>query len=152
MTAVMTVSTHADEVSVMGQWYTIDDESGKRSSLITLSKDEKGELVGVISKILKEVEDGICDKCPEPFTNVPVEGLQFMWGFSRSEAGLWEGGRLLDPESGDIYKGKVELMDNPDKLEVRGYIGISLFGRSQVWQRVPAVKNETTEAEVADKE
>jgi len=137
LTAVMSTSANAEPTQVMGQWYTFDDETGKRSSLITLSQDDNGKLVGQISKILKEVEEGVCDKCPEPFTDVPVEGLQFMWGFSRAEAGLWEGGKLLDPESGDIYKGKVELLDNPDQLEVRGYIGISLFGRSQIWQRAP---------------
>jgi uncharacterized protein (DUF2147 family) len=66
----------------------------------------------------------------------PILGLTMMWNLAKSdEPGTWEGGRLYNPEDGEVYKGTMRL--RPDgKLTVRGYIGISLLGKSQTWERV----------------
>lgn len=122
---------------VLGSWYTIDDETGEVASRVELSLDEKGRVTGRIVEILKkESGDGLCDKCEGDLHNAPIEGMRFMWGFEKDEEGAWEDGNLLDPESGDVYSGELSIGDSADELEVRGYVGISLFGRSQVWKRV----------------
>jgi len=122
---------------VLGQWHTIDDETGEAKSLVTLSLAEDGTLVGVITKILiMGSGDGLCDKCEGDMKGQPIEGMKFIWGFKKIEEGAWEEGELLDPESGDIYSGKIAITDDLSLLDVRGYVGISLFGRSQTWKRV----------------
>ena len=120
----------------LGSWHTVDDETGEIKSLVILSLAEDGTMVGIIDKVLKkDTGNGLCDKCEGIRKNQPIEGMQFIWGVKRTAEGEWEDGELLDPESGTVYNGKITLSDNPNELEVRGYVGISLFGRSQTWLR-----------------
>lgn len=128
---------------VLGQWHTIDDETGEVKSLVTLSVVEDGTIVGIITKVLKEKqegENGLCGKCEGEMKDQPIEGMKFMWGFKKTAEGRWEEGKLLDPESGDIYSGNITITDDPTKLDIRGYVGISLFGRSQTWNKVEEAK------------
>jgi len=126
---------------VLGQWHTVDDETGEVKSLVTLSIAEDGTMVGVITKILIKSDDGgLCDKCEGEMKGQPIEGMKFIWGFQQMATGEWEDGQLLDPESGDIYSGNITIKEDPSKLDVRGYVGFSLFGRSQTWKRVDAAK------------
>jgi len=66
----------------------------------------------------------------------PILGLPFLYNFAKSaEPNVWEGGRIYNPEDGDVYKATITL--RPDgKLALRGYVGISLLGKSQYWERV----------------
>jgi uncharacterized protein (DUF2147 family) len=122
--------------AALGDWYTVDDDTGEIKSLVTLSLAEDGTMVGVITKVLKQgTDDGLCDKCEGDMKGQPIEGMQFIWGVERTSEGEWKDGKLLDPESGTIYSGNLSIADDPQKLDVRGYVGISLFGRSQTWQR-----------------
>lgn len=139
--ALMQASVAWAEDPALGNWYTIDDETDEVSSLVTLSQSEDGLMVGTITKILKkEAGDGLCDKCEGDKKDQPIEGMQFIWGVKNVAVGKWEDGKLLDPESGTIYSGKLTLGDNPNELEVRGYVGFSLFGRSQTWKRAEKEK------------
>ena len=122
--------------SALGDWYTVDDDTGEVKSMVTLSLAEDGTMVGVITKVLKHTTvHGLCDNCEGDKKDKPVEGMQFIWDVQRIAEGEWEDGQLLDPESGTVYNGNFTVTDNPDELDVRGYVGISLFGRSQTWQR-----------------
>jgi uncharacterized protein (DUF2147 family) len=60
--------------------------------------------------------------------------MTIMWGVKK-DGDQWDGGQILDPHNGKTYKVKLKLTDNGQKLDVHGYIGFSLFGRSQVWER-----------------
>jgi uncharacterized protein (DUF2147 family) len=121
---------------VLGNWHTVDDETGEIKSLVTLSLAADGTMTGVITKILKkDVGSGLCDKCEGKHKDQPIEGMTFIWGVKNTDSGEWEEGQLLDPESGTVYNGNITLGDDPSELEVRGYVGISLFGRSQTWLR-----------------
>jgi uncharacterized protein (DUF2147 family) len=125
----------------LGQWHTIDDETGEIKSLVTLSVVENGSMVGFITKVLAaDPGDGLCDKCEGDMKNQPVEGMKFIWGFEKMAEGEWEKGYLLDPETGDIYSGNITITEDPSRLDVRGYVGISLFGRSQTWIKVVVEK------------
>jgi uncharacterized protein (DUF2147 family) len=47
----------------------------------------------------------------------------------------YQGGEILDPENGKVYRVKMNLQDRGRTLHVRGFIGFSLFGRTQIWIR-----------------
>ena len=136
-TAIMglfSLSAHADIAE--GRWVTIDDEDGSRASVVEISIAEDGKLQGTIVELLREDDKGkSCEECPDEFHNKPIKGLTFMWGLEREEEGVWESGRILDPKSGSIYKSQLEVAEDGQTIEVRGYIGVSWIGRSQEWLR-----------------
>ena len=68
----------------------------------------------------------------------PLCGVDIGTGFHEASPGKLEGGELYDPVSGKTYKGT--MTSEGDKLKLRGYVGVSLFGRSQTWTRVAAVE------------
>ena len=126
---------HAQDPA-LGNWNTVDDETGEIKSLVVLSLAKDGTMVGVIKEVFKKDEgNGLCEKCEGDKKNQPIEGMQFIWGVERTAEGEWEDGQILDPESGTVYTSTITIADDTNELEVRGYVGISLFGRSQTWQR-----------------
>jgi uncharacterized protein (DUF2147 family) len=128
---------------VSGYWKTIDDETKKPRSIVEIfEKDAK--IFGKIVKIFPhEGNKDLCEKCPDEFKNQPILGLKFMWDLksTNQDSTKYDGGKILDPANGSIYRSKLELIENGQKLEVRGYIGISLFGRSQTWLRVKSIED-----------
>lgn len=123
---------------VVGFWKTIDDHTHKPRSIVEIyEKDSK--IFGKIVKVFPhEGNKDLCEVCPDDFKNKPILGLQFMWDLKPAGQNLnkYEGGKILDPSNGSIYRSKIALAKDGKTLEVRGYIGISLFGRSQTWERV----------------
>lgn len=67
----------------------------------------------------------------------PIIGLPLVNGFHYADNSVWSGGSIYDPENGKTYSCKITLMGN-GALRVRGYVGISLFGRTEIWQRYVA--------------
>jgi uncharacterized protein (DUF2147 family) len=127
---------HAAETSPAGLWKTIDDRSGQAKGLIRI-REIAGKFEGKIDKIFPKPGDDPaprCEKCEGSLHNQPVLGLTFLWGFTK-QGDEYQGGEILDPESGKIYRAKMKLVEGGKKLEVRGFIGFSLFGRSQTWLR-----------------
>lgn len=126
----------AAEPSPAGLWKTIDDSSGQPKGLVRI-REANGSYEGKLEKIFpKPGEDPSprCDKCEGARRNQPVLGMTILWGLTR-QGDEYQGGEALDPENGKIYRAKMKLIDGGKKLEVRGFIGISLFGRSQTWLR-----------------
>jgi len=127
----------------VGTWKTIDDESGQAKSIVQIT-DNNGELQAHIVKLLnrspediaRDGEVALCKKCDGERKDKPVEGMNIMWGVHKDDA-VWDGGHILDPKSGKVYKVKLSMLDGGQKLNVRGYIGFSWVGRSQVWERQP---------------
>jgi uncharacterized protein (DUF2147 family) len=123
--------------SAAGLWQTIDDETGKPASIVRIA-DDNGVLQGQVEKILREGADPDekCEKCEGSNKGKPVVGMTILSGFKRKDGtGEYEGGTVLDPHNGKTYSGKITLTDGGQKLSLRGYIGISLIGRSQTWIR-----------------
>ncbi|WP_367605887.1 DUF2147 domain-containing protein [Legionella sp. W05-934-2] len=119
--------------SPTGTWTTIDDKTGKKRAVVSVS-ESGGVLSGTIIKVYKQPGDtGYCKKCPGQFKDKKVQGLTFLWGLKKEGSNVWGGGQILDPKNGKIYRAKVTLKGN--KLYVRGYVGVSLLGRTQVWVR-----------------
>jgi uncharacterized protein (DUF2147 family) len=119
--------------SPAGTWTTIDDKTGQKRAVVNLSVSG-GTLNGTIVKVFPQPGDtGICSKCPGAFKGKKVQGLGFVWGLKDEGNGVWSGGSILDPKTGKIYKAKITVEGN--KLYVRGYVGVSVLGRTQVWVR-----------------
>ena len=126
----------AAELSPVGLWKTIDDNSGQAKGLVRI-REANGQYEGKIEKIFPASGDDPapkCEKCDGIRRNQPVLGMTFLWGLKK-HGDEYQGGEILDPESGKIYRAKIKLADGGRKLEVRGFIGFSLLGRSQVWLR-----------------
>ncbi len=119
-----------------GKWTTIDDETGKKKSIVELYKVD-GKLYGKITYLYPREgreENPKCTKCTDDRKNKPLIGLQIVRNL-KWDGEEWYGGTIVDPENGKIYTVKIWLNpDNPNKLNVRGYIGP--FFRTQEWIRV----------------
>lgn len=116
-----------------GYWTMIDDKTGKPRVLVNVIIND-GILSGVIEDVYKQPGDkGVCSKCPGEFKDKPTHGLRFVWGLRESSPGLWDGGHILDPKTGKIYRVKMTIKSK--KMYVRGYVGFSMLGRTQIWLR-----------------
>ena len=125
------------ENSPIGLWKNIDDNTGKSKALIRIT-EHGGMYEGRIEKLfLKPSEDQnpMCVKCEGELKDQPSLGMKILSGIAQNST-EYSGGTIVDPENGKSYHSKLLLDDNGKKLIVRGYIGISLFGRSQTWERV----------------
>ena len=117
-------------------WITLDDKTGKPRAEVQLENHD-GVVSGRILSVHRQTNDkGICVKCPGQFKNQPIEGITFLWGMKQEGLHNWSGGKILDPKTGKIYHAKMLLKGN--KLYVRGYIGVSMIGRTQIWERKSA--------------
>jgi uncharacterized protein (DUF2147 family) len=126
----------ADDASPLGLWKNIDDASGKPKALIRIF-DNKGALEGRIEKLYRPADQDQnpkCDRCEGVNKDQPIIGMVFMSGLTKS-GDEYTGGQILDPDNGKVYKSKLTLVDGGKKLNVRGYIGVPMLGRSQVWVR-----------------
>ena len=119
---------------VVGHWKTIDDNTGEARSIVEIY-EESGRVYGKIIELLDPDKQGaVCVECQGSDKDKPVVGLVVIKGLEE-DGKEYNGGKILDPESGKLYKCYIEL-EEPDLLKVRGYIGISIVGRTQYWQRV----------------
>ena len=128
-------SAQASE-SPVGLWRTIDDKTGKEKSLVRIV-EANGELRATIEKLFREPHEEPnpnCDKCPGERKNKPVLGMMIMTGLKKSGS-EYDGGEILDPANGKTYRVKMWTAEGGKKLNVRGFIGVSLLGRTQVWVR-----------------
>lgn len=129
-------ATHASGPTAAGRWLQVSDTDGKPRSILRIDEHD-GIYEAVVEKIfLKPGEDAdpVCDKCTDTRKGQRVAGMRIMNGLRR-EGLIYEGGQILDPDNGKVYQAKAKLSADGQSLEVRGFIGISLIGRSQIWKR-----------------
>ena len=120
--------------TVIGRWKTIDDVTGKEKGVVEIY-EKNGKVYGKIVEILEnEHRDKKCTLCEGEDKNKPILGLTFIKGLKK-DGKEYNGGQVLDPKNGKLYRCYIILIGK-DKLKIRGYIGISLFGRTQYWSRV----------------
>jgi uncharacterized protein (DUF2147 family) len=120
----------------VGLWKTIDDHTGKPSALVRISEDQ-GVISGKIEKLFRapnQDQNPKCRKCEGANKDQPIIGMTILTGL-RKDGDAWDGGHVLDPGNGSTYRAKITLKDGGSKLEMRGYIGTPLFGRTQTWVR-----------------
>ncbi|WP_245521131.1 DUF2147 domain-containing protein [Rhizobium laguerreae] len=132
--ALMSSAAWADNSSPVGLWRNVDDVSGKPRALIRIT-ESNGTLQGRIEKVfLAANESPTCAKCEGALKNAPVVGLVILSGLKK-DGDEYTGGQILDPDNGKVYSSKISVTNGGKKLNVRGFIGVSLLGRSQVWER-----------------
>ena len=125
----------AAEGSPAGLWKTFDDRTHKARGIVSIY-EENGTFSGKIESSFDPEElTKRCEKCSGDRKGAPVLGLVIMRGMTRHGA-EFDGGDILDPETGYVYRCKFLLSDDGAKLMVRGYLGLSVFGRTQTWIRM----------------
>jgi uncharacterized protein (DUF2147 family) len=127
---------HAGNASAVGLWKNVDDATGKPKADIRIS-ESNGVLTGRVEKLYRaagEDQHPVCEKCVGEDKGRPVIGLSIIDGMKK-DGDAYAGGTILDPENGKVYKSRMKLLDGGRKLEVRGYIGMPVLGRSQTWVR-----------------
>ena len=138
--SLLVFSTITLAASPAGLWKSIDDKTGKPRSLIRVN-ESNGTYSAVVEKGLRadDTGDALCDKCTDERKGQKIIGMTIAKNLKAKEGDNpnreYQGGEILDPENGKIYKCKMKLSEDGNKLEVRGFIGVSLFGRSQTWTR-----------------
>ncbi len=128
----------AAEPTAAGLWEQVDDNTGRPESWFKIT-ERNGVYVGNLVKIFfkpGEDENWVCDRCEGAEKGAPVLGLALIKGMRRNGYS-YENGTIMDPRDGSVYRALMRLSPDGSKLEVRGYLGISLFGRTQVWNRLP---------------
>ena len=130
------VSAMAQTDTPVGTWQTIDDHTGQPKALVQISQDGNGTLSGKVIKGLgpNDQPDRRCTACTDARKDQPILGMTII-SEMKKDGDAWDHGQILDPENGKLYKCKMHLEDGGNKLVVRGYIGVSLLGRSQTWVR-----------------
>jgi uncharacterized protein (DUF2147 family) len=125
----------SDPNSPVGLWKTIDDQTGAPRAIIRIYEQD-GKLFGrIVSSFTPGAENRVCTKCKDERRNEPILGLVLIRNM-KADGGEYDGGDILDPDSGSVYRCKMHV-EGGTRLIVRGYLGISLLGRSQTWQRQP---------------
>lgn len=123
--------------SPVGVWKTIDDETKQERSTVRIS-EAGGVLMGKIEKLADPTKQAArCDDCQDERKGQPILGMTIIRGVKKNagDAELWDGGDILDPSNGKVYKVRLRPVDGGKKLEVRGFIGMPLLGRTQTWVR-----------------
>lgn len=131
--------------SPVGYWKTIDNASGKPSSIVYIWKSKDNELKGKVVKVISHSKEKkspakLCTACVGAQKNKPLAGMVILSGLKAKES-HWGNGRILDPENGKTYNCSMRLAENGKRLNVNGYKGIPLLGRSQTWERVDLMSN-----------
>jgi uncharacterized protein (DUF2147 family) len=123
--------------SPLGKWKTIDDETNKEKSVVEVY-EAGGKVYGKIVQLLQEKDGGagkLCTKCTGSDYNMPLIGMVFVKDLKKDDD-EYTGGTIMDPNNGKTYKCKMEVIESGEKLKVRGFIGVALLGRTQIWHRV----------------
>lgn len=134
--SVLPLAAFAQNASPVGTWTTIDDSTHKPKSHVEIYATANGTLAAKVLEVLQS-EQGphpVCDACSGERKGKPVEGMVIMWNV-RKDGDTWDGGKILDPHNGKTYSVKLTPSADGSKMEVRGYMGFSLLGRSQTWIR-----------------
>ena len=129
---VLTIFFYQNQ-DVEGFWITEDDVTGKKKSEVLIYKEGNKVYGKIINLLLQEDKGKLCLKCKGENKNKPIEGLLILKDLILEED-TWEGGTILAPKSGKIYDCYITLEDD-NTLKVRGFLGFSLLGRTQIWKR-----------------
>lgn len=125
-------------------WKTMDDVTGQPKSIVRITETATHQMQGTIVKVFPRAgveQNELCTACKGPLRNKPIIGITVLSNLTQDKdaTNRWSGGQMLDPKNGKSYRCTIQLMDNSQELNVRGYIGMPLFGRTQTWHRVTDV-------------
>jgi uncharacterized protein (DUF2147 family) len=127
----------AAQTTPAGLWRTIDDQTQRERSQVRIVEQD-GVFSGRIVAIADPArQDARCDQCTDARRGQPVLGMTIVEGVRRDgEQPVWAGGTILDPNDGRSYRVRMTLRDEGRTMEVRGFVGMPLLGRTQTWIRI----------------
>jgi uncharacterized protein (DUF2147 family) len=134
--AALFISLHAHAQSVEGRWRTFNERTGQAEGIVRVF-EVSGEVRGTVERVFSPPAPSanpLCESCRGALKDQPVVGMTILSGVRRTGDGF-SSGEILDPDNGQVYRCNIRLMEDGRMLEVRGYIGVPLFGRTQVWRR-----------------
>ena len=118
-----------------GLWRTVDDDGKTEKSQVRIT-ESGGVFTGKVEKVADASKaDAKCTECTDERKDKPIVGMVMLRNVKAAADGTWEGGEILDPNNGKTYKVRLKPIDGGSKLEVRGYVGTPLLGRTQTWLR-----------------
>jgi uncharacterized protein (DUF2147 family) len=127
------------QATPVGVWKTIDDKTKSERAQVRIT-EANGVFTAKIEKLLAadSKPDSVCDKCADDRKDKPIVGMEIVRGVKKNadEAELWDGGTILDAAEGKVYRVRLKPVDGGKKLEVRGFVGTPMLGRTQTWVRV----------------
>lgn len=127
-------AAYAGDATPPGTWRTIDDATHQPKAIVRIVQRD-GKLYGLVEKSLVEKPaHTVCDDCTDDRKGKPILGMEIIRGL-KPDGDRWDGGTILDPANGKVYDCEIRLQDGGSKLMVRGFLGIALLGRTQVWER-----------------
>ena len=130
----------ADPDAILGVWNT--EENKSKVEIFKKGERYYGKIVALKETVYPQDDKGGMAGKPKvdrnnpnvALRNNPIIGLELLSDFKFAGENLWEDGTIYDPENGKTYRCKITL-ESPNILKVRGFIGVSLFGRTTVWTR-----------------
>jgi len=129
---ILTISINAQ--TIFGKWNSKNEETGKVDSVIEIY-EKNGKAYAKVVEIMNEKRrDALCTACEGENKDKPILGLNILSGLEKGDD-EWSGGEILDPRNGKVYKCYIELV-KANKLKIRGYVGVALFGKTAYWERV----------------
>lgn len=136
----LSLATLSQAAELEGTWRSIDDRTGFSRGLVEIKQEADGSYTGIVLKATPRpgyTPKETCQNCPPPYTDKPMVGLKVLTGLKAipNKPGYYTGGKILDPLSGKIYSSKARLSPDNRRLSMRGYVGVSMLGRSQTWMR-----------------
>ncbi|KFE99586.1 signal peptide protein [Chryseobacterium formosense] len=132
-TFVLSLFSVMSFAQIEGKWKTIDDETKQAKSIVEIYKKSDGKYYGKVSQLLIKPADPNCTSCKDDRKGKPILGMEIIRGLAK-DGDEFTGGTITDPKTGKTYK--CTITKSGDKLNVRGYMGVSILGRTQVWQKV----------------
>jgi len=130
---LMVIATAINAQTIFGEWEYRNEDTGEISSIIEVYKKSGKAYAKIIEIADPDRRDNICVQCEGVNKDRPVLGMDILTGLSE-DGDEWSGGEIIDPNKGFVYNCFIKL-EEKDKLKIRGYIGISLFGRTVYWYR-----------------
>ena len=138
LSLVLSSTVAMAQATPAGLWKTFDESTKAEKSLVRIT-EAGGVFTGKVEKVLEAgKQDAKCDKCTDERKDMVIQGMTIIRNVKQhaDDKGLWDGGDILDPAKGEVYKVRLKPADGGKKLDVRGYIGAPLLGRTQTWVRV----------------
>ena len=134
--ALCSLSSLGFAENITGMWKNIDDKTGSSKAILEIRQENNGTYTAKIVKITPRpgyTPKETCVNCPAPYTNKPILGLDVLTGLKDASDNSFIDGKVLDPLSGKIYSARAKLSANGKRLNLRGYVAVSVLGRSQTW-------------------
>jgi len=130
---VLVITNSVYSQTIFGKWNSFDEETNEIESVIEIYKKDGKAYAKIIEITDPERQNATCFKCKGKRKDQPILGMDILTGLEKDDD-EWSGGKILDPKNGKEYKCYIKLKDE-NTLKLRGYIGISLIGRTAIWKR-----------------